>query len=143
MQDIEHYVVECSKMRALLRGCDYHSLHFLKDDTGIKVFALTAGKIGYILDGDWLRGEHIYGLLPPHEETYCDGTDQDHHDVFFLMLMLVRAIGIPIRRYYREQLILGLSAKSCDSSVYRHFVKHSALAEKQVLRLVMQFLDSF
>ena len=60
-------------------------------------------------------------------QPYYDGSDEDLNEVYYLLLLFIRAVGVPSQRYYMQQLWLGVP--------HNH-----PLFEKQLLRVIVEFL---
>lgn len=88
---------------------------------------------------EYIRTENEEWLASGRTEgrVYCDDTEEDHFDIYPVTAMLIRSIGIPVKKYYLTELLLG--ASSSESSIFKAF-KEDPLSEMHLLRVISEML---
>jgi len=124
---MERYVVLRATLERLFREIPLRKYFVFKEFQAVETVIVDLD-FKSVMAGDECIA---YGTISNNRSFYCDDVEEDHHDIYPLTVMLIRAVGIPFESYYLRHLCFG---------TYRHQWQHHPLFEKQLLRMIVGFL---
>lgn len=124
---MERYVVLRATLERLVDGISLRRYAWMKNIPSVETFVIDlALERVTIRIGKNDRVEIAEGSSN-HRSLWCEETEEDHHDIYPLTVMLIRAVGIPVESYYLRYVWLG--------APHNH-----PLFEKQLLGVIVRFL---
>jgi len=129
---MERYVVLRATLERLFREIPLRKYFVFKGFRAVETVIIDLDFESVMCGDDPKNNECIaYGTISNNRSFYCDDVEEDHHDIYPLTVMLIRAVGVPVESYYMTQLWRFI----VTSQTNRH-----PLFEKQLLRVIVGFL---
>lgn len=130
---VERYIVKKETVIRLLKGIDVRRYFW-------ELREIDTVNIDLVME--YIRTENEEWLATGttnKPSIECEDVVEEHHDIYPITAMLIRSIGIPVKKYYLTELLLGTTSKSSSSSIYKAF-KEDPLSELHLLRLISEML---
>jgi len=123
----ERYIVLRDQMERLVAGIPLRKYSWFRDFKAVETFRIDLDLEAVMCGEDPNNYDCIVAGTTSRGRTfYCDDTEDDHHDIYPLTVMLIRAVGVPVATYYMTQL-------------WGTKFREHGLMDKQLMRVIVGF----